>query len=47
MLKALLNRITKPKSYEIQRDMLEGDDTTERLRLAKSEDTRQWAQAKC
>lgn len=40
MLKRLLNRITKPKSYEIQRDMLEGDDTTERLRLAKREDTR-------
>ena len=40
MLRTLLNRITKPKSYEYQRDMLEGDDTKERLRLAKREDTR-------
>ena len=40
MLKTLLNRIMKLKSCEIQRDMLEGDDTTERLRLAKREDTR-------
>ncbi|MFP6773264.1 MAG: DUF2336 domain-containing protein [Alphaproteobacteria bacterium] len=40
MLRTLLNRITKPKSYENQRDMLEGDDTKERLRLTKREDTR-------
>ncbi len=40
MLKALLNRVSKPRSYEEQRDVLETDDAKERLRLAKREDTR-------
>ncbi|MBL6953335.1 MAG: DUF2336 domain-containing protein [Alphaproteobacteria bacterium] len=39
MLKSLLNRITKPKSYEEQRGALEQDNTKERLRLARREDT--------
>lgn len=39
MLKALLSHISKPKSYEEQRGMLEKDSTRERLRLAKREDT--------
>jgi uncharacterized protein (DUF2336 family) len=39
MLKSLLSRISKPKSYEEQRGTLEKDDTKERLRLAKREDT--------
>ena len=40
MLKALLKRISKPKSYEDQRGSLETENTKERLRLAKREDTR-------
>ncbi|MBT3536395.1 MAG: DUF2336 domain-containing protein [Rhodospirillaceae bacterium] len=40
MLKTLFGRMSKPKSYEKQRGTLEGDDTKERLRLAKREDTR-------
>jgi uncharacterized protein (DUF2336 family) len=39
MLKSLLNRISRPKSYEEQRGALEKDDTKERLRLAGREDT--------
>jgi uncharacterized protein (DUF2336 family) len=39
MLKSLLNRISKPKSYEEQRHTLEKDNTKERLRLARREDT--------
>ena len=39
MLKSLLDRISKPKSYEEQRGTLEKDNTKERLRLARREDT--------
>lgn len=39
MLKTLLGRMSKQKSYEEQRGMLENDSTKERLRLAKREDT--------
>lgn len=40
MLKNLLSRMAKPKSYEQQRGSLEKDGTKERLRLARREDTR-------
>ncbi len=40
MLKGLLDRMAKPKSYEEQRGSLEKDGSKERLRLAKREDTR-------
>ncbi|MDA1099398.1 MAG: DUF2336 domain-containing protein [Proteobacteria bacterium] len=39
MLKSLLSRISKPKSYEEQRSALEQNNTKERLRLARREDT--------
>ncbi|MBT3331120.1 MAG: DUF2336 domain-containing protein [Rhodospirillaceae bacterium] len=40
MLKNLMGRLAKPKSYEAQRGSLENDNTKERLRLAKRADTR-------
>ncbi len=40
MLKGLLDRMAKPKTYEEQRGSLEKDETKERLRLARREDTR-------